>query len=149
MVSDKVTTTADLKLKLEFEMTFGSSKVDYKKALEEGMLKRIEEVNPVKACEMRIEKLKRILEEEEAKLANYKLLEQMEKITPKKQTKNVDPNLERLRLDKFEKWKESLAFQVNTGNIDWKKIMEIYVFNSTTEAREWIISHLKEGELLE
>ncbi|AAM07181.1 predicted protein [Methanosarcina acetivorans C2A] len=130
-------------------MTFESGKAVYKDLLEEGMLRRLEEVNPIQACELRIERLKRSLEEEETKLANYRLLDQMSKTETKRQTKNVDPSLERLRLEKFEKWKESLAIQVSNGKIDWKTNMTIFLFDSLSETREWVLSKLKEADLLD
>lgn len=130
-------------------MTFEDGKAVYKDLIEEGMLKRIEEINPIKACQLRIERYKRLLDEEEAKLANLQLLDKMSKLDPKKKKRTIDPKIETMRLTKFNQLKPNLASQVRRGNADWGKIAEVFVFDSTSEARDWTITKLQEECLID
>ncbi len=114
------------------------------------MLRRIEEIDPIKACKLRIERYKLLLAEEEAKLEELENLERMTKLESKKQKKKtVDPKVEAIRLSKFNKLKPNLAKQVRNGDTDWKRVAEAFIFDSATEAREWIISHLQEECLID
>lgn len=149
MVSDKVTTNADLKIKLAFEMTKEKHQKNYKDALETGMLHYIADVDPILACELRIQKYETLLQDEQQNLANLKLLSQIQKSEPKKQHKSFDPGLERLRLDKFESKKSTLTLQLKNGSLDWTKTSKVFMFNTPGEAREWIMPKLQEAELLE
>jgi hypothetical protein len=149
LASDKVTIAVDYQLKHAYEMTFPPGKAVYKEILEEAMLNRIEEVNPVKACELRIERLRKMLADEEHKLDDYNILEQMKKLETKKQSKTkVDPALEKMRLDKFSVNKLTIAKQVQKGNADWKKFAEVYLFDTPNEAKKWTMVQLQEAELL-
>jgi hypothetical protein len=148
LANDKVTSSVDFYIKLAYESTFEPGKAVYKEILEDGMLRRIEEVNPKKACELRIEKLKKALEEEESKLNNLKTLELMEKTTPKKQNKKTfDPRLEKKRLEKWEEKKDILLKQYKSNNLDFNKVANIFFFDNVNETKEWLIPKLQEAEL--
>jgi hypothetical protein len=135
-------------IKLAFELTRDKHHKDFRQALEAGALAIIADVDPVRAAELRIEMLEQELNDEKQKLANYQLAKQLQKTDTKKQSK-TDNGLEKIRLEKFEKWKESLAMQVENGRIDWKQNMNTFLFNSPTEASDWILAKLKEADLLD
>jgi hypothetical protein len=147
LANDKATIAIDMELKLAFLLTKDHHHKEFKDALELGVLTIIDEVDPEKASELRIRILEQKLEEERQNLANYKLAKQMRKPESKKQ-KNVDLGLEKVRLEKFEPRKDTLAYQVKNGKIDWKTISDLFMFNSTNEAREWTLNKLQEAELL-
>lgn len=148
MANDKVTSSVDFYIKLAYESTFAPGKAVYKDILEEGMLRRIEEVNPQKACELRIDKLKRALEEEEAKLSSLKTLELISKDSHRKQNKKTfDPRVEKKRLDKWEEKKDILLKQYKSNNLDWNKISGVFLFDNANETKEWLLPKIQEAEL--
>jgi hypothetical protein len=124
-------------------------KKNYRDAIELGALTIISEFDPEKASELRIQKYQMLLEEEQQKLANYRLIKQLKKPEPKKQNKTTsDSTIEKMRLDKFSANKLTIAKQVQKGNADWKKFAEVYFFDSPNEARKWTMAQLQEAELL-
>ena len=149
MPNDKITSSVDYYIKKAYESTFEPGKVIYKDMIEEGMLKRIEEINPIEACKLRIDRYKRLLEEEESKLDDLKDLEKTLKRSKKQNKKMVDPRLEKIRIEKLTPIKDNLTYQVNKGNADWKKVSEALLFDSANEAREWVITKLQEECLIE
>ena len=82
----------------------------------------------------------------------FKFLREKQKRTKNFKNKEVseyDAGLEKIRLEKFENKKDTLALQIRKGSLDWSKIAGLFMFNSPGEAREWIIPKLQEGRLLE
>jgi hypothetical protein len=146
--TDKVTTNMDLELKAAFQSLQFLHKKDFRAAVERGALEFIAEVDPEKALELEISLLeKQVMEKREA-LAQYRVIKNSN-AQLKQVKKNEDPSLERMRLEKFEKWKESLVIQVSNGKIDWKTNMTLFMFDSIPETRDWILTKLQEAELLE
>lgn len=149
MPNDKITSSVDYYIKRAYESTFEPGKVVYKDMIEEGMLKRIEEVNPMEACKLRIERYERLLEEENAKLGDLKDIERTLKRESKTKAKKADKGLELTRLKKYDPIKSYLAYQVEKGNVDWKRTAEVLLFDSITDARQWVINKLQEEGLID
>lgn len=148
-LTDKVTTNMDLELKAAFMASQSLHKKDFRAAVERGALAIIADIDPEKALELEISILQKQLLEKEQALADYRITKNAMKQLKNINTKAVDPGIEKIRLEKFETRKSNLAFQVNKGNIDWKPVMNIFMFDTQAEAREWIISKLQECDLLE
>lgn len=149
MPNDKVTSSVDWKIKRAYESTFETGKAVYKDMIEEGMLKRIAEVNPIEACKLRIERYQRLLDEEEAMMEDLKDIERMEKRKAKTQPENIqNPEIEKKRFEKFESKKEIYANQIRTNSQDWTKIASALWLDNANEAKSYVLPKLQEAELL-
>lgn len=147
LVAIKITTVMDLDIKSKFDMAIATHHKSYKDALELGALKILEEIDPETAAELRIQKYSKILNEEEEKLKNYRLLKQMNKQEVKQQN-IANSRIDRTRLEKYEENQKNLAVQVNKGTIDWKIIASPNILNFKTpyEAEIWTRDQLfKDG----
>ena len=150
MVDIKITTTMELELKTAFDLVYSStSKKMYKEALEIGALDMLAEVDPIKASELKIGRYAKLIEEEQNKQANYKLIQQLTKKEVKKEVEE-DLDVENNRLEKYEERKISLATQINNNSIDWKLISSPSIFNFKTpsEVELWTREHLLKDGLI-
>lgn len=145
MPNDKVTSSVDYRIKRAYESTFESGKAVYKEMIEEGMLKRIEEINPVAACKLRIERYTQLLQDEKDKLEELEDLEREAKRTAKKQKKAQNDKLDQFRVDKFQDKRDALLVQYNNGSLDFSKNADIFRFNNVKDFKDWIIPLLNEA----
>lgn len=145
MSSDKITSAVDSKIKHEYDATFENGKVAYKEMIEEGMLRRIEEFNPIQACKLRIERYNKLLEDETKKLNDLLDLEARSKSAQI----SFAPELEKKRIEKFESKKDIYANQINNHSQDWGKIANALWLDNANEAKAYVIPKLLEAELIE
>lgn len=55
---------------------------------------------------------------------------------------DLDSRLEDLRITKYEKNKQSIAYQIKKKTIDWKVVMNVFEFNNRLEAKDFITRKL-------
>lgn len=149
MVDIKVTTVIELELKTAFELALSSNPKKYKDALERGALDMLAEIDPLKASELRVSRYMQLIKEEEAKQANFKLIQQLSKKEAKKEV-DEDQRTEITRLEKYEETKVSIANQVNNNSIDWKVISAPNLLNFKTpyECETWTKDKLCKDKLI-
>lgn len=138
-----------------FDLLESIHKREYSEFVEEKLLELIEQYAPDIVLDLKIKAKREELAELEGNYHSiksvYSNLRKFKEEENKKQNKKsiVSPNLEKTRLDKIAPIKPYLATQVKKGNADWKKISEVLLFDSQNEAREWVISQLKEECLID
>ncbi|MCK9616159.1 MAG: hypothetical protein M0R48_11825 [Candidatus Omnitrophica bacterium] len=145
MPTSKITSSVDYYIKEAYEATFDPGKVVYKDMIEEAMLKRIEEINPLKACKLRIDRYKQLLHNEEDKLDELEDLEREAKRSARKQNQAQNSELDHFRTEKFHDKREALVIQYNKGSLDFTKNAGIFRFTNVNEFKEWIIPLLNEA----
>lgn len=137
-----MTTAIDLEIKLAFELTKPEHNKGYREALELGALAIIAEIDPIKASQLRIQKMERLLAEERQTLANYELIKQVKK--PEKKQEEVQNTK---WLEKYELNKVTMATQVNRKFVEWRKVAENWGIDNAKEAEEKVIEQLKKDGL--
>ncbi|MEN6290683.1 MAG: hypothetical protein ABFD07_01530 [Methanobacterium sp.] len=141
MVTDKVTTVIDLEIKLAFELTKSEHHKGYKEALEMGALAIIAEVDPVKASQLRIQKMEQMLAEERQALANYELIKQVKKPEVKKEDDN---ELDKIRDVKYQENLRMLKFQAKKPHLfDWSTLQGVFRFKTKAETEDYVKGRLK------
>ncbi len=134
----------DYDIKEAYEATFDPNKAVYKDMIEEGMLKRIEEINPIEACKLRIDRYKKLLRDEETKLYELEEFERKNKRN-KQQAETQKQELDHFRITKFHDKKDVLLTQYNNGVLDFTKNAGIFKFKNASEFQEWITPLLTEA----
>ena len=139
----------ELELKTAFELALSTNTKRYKEALEKGALDMLAEIDPLKASELRISRYMKLIEEEQEKQANFKLIQQLTKKEVKKEAEE-DNSIEIIRLQKFNDGKQSMANQLNNNSIDWKVIAAPNILNFKTpyEAETWTREQLFKHKLI-
>ena len=145
MSTSKITSAVDSEIKDKYDATFERGKVTYKEMVEEGMLRRIEEFDPIEACKLRIDRYNKLLNEETKKLDNLLNLEARNKSTQASFTLE----LEKKRIEKFESKKDIYATQINNQSQDWGKIATALWLDNANEAKAYVIPKLIEVGLIE
>jgi len=143
--TSKITSAVDSEIKDKYDATFERGKVTYKEMVEEGMLRRIEEFDPIEACKLRIDRYNKLLNEETKKLDNLLNLEARNKSTQASFTLE----LEKKRIEKFESKKDIYATQINNQSQDWGKIATALWLDNANEAKAYVIPKLIEVGLIE
>jgi len=138
----KITTEIDPYIKQVFEGMKDKLKLTYKDILEEGIMAKIMDVDPVKAEEIEIMRLEFQLSAHKMHLATLKVSnEHMNEKTAAAQKTN---GIEAERQKWFQKKAAGLAKAVDEQYINWKNIADKGPFKSSQEAKEWVLNHLPE-----
>ena len=138
----KITTEIDPYIKAVFETMKGKLRLTYKDILEQGILSRVKDVDPVKAEEIEIMRLEFQLSAHKMHLATLKVgAEHMKETKAAPQKAN---GMEAEREEWFRKRAARLADGVDKGNVLWENIARKGPFTSAKEAKEWVLSHISE-----
>lgn len=145
MSTSKLTSSVNSEIREKYDATFEKGKAVYKEMIEEGMLKRIEEFNPIEACKLRIDRYNDLLKDETEKLEKLMEIENRRKETQN----NKITELDKKRLEKFENKKEIYATQYKNDSQDWVKIAHALWLDNAKEAKDYVIPKLVDAGLLD
>lgn len=138
----KITTEIDPYIKQVFEGMKNILGLTYKDILEEGILAKIMDVDPVKAEEIEIMRLEFQLSSHKMHLATLKVsAAHVKEKTAEAQNTN---DIEAERKEWFRRKASTMAEAVDKGWINWENVAKKGPFNSAKEAKEWILNHLPE-----
>lgn len=136
----KITTEIDPYIKQVFEGMKDILGLTYKDILEEGILAKIMDVDPVKAEEIEIMRLEFQLSSHKMHLATLKV--SAAHIKDKTAAAQNTNGIEAEREEWFRKNASTMAKAVDEGYIVWETVAKRGPFNSAKEAKEWVLSHL-------
>lgn len=138
----KITTEIDPYIKQVYESMKEKLGVTYKEILEEGILAKIKDVDPIKVEEIEIMRLEFQLSAHRAHLATLKVssLQVKEKAATTQNTNGIEAERERW----FQKKAAGLAEGVDKNTVYWPTIAKRGPFKSASEAQEWVLNHLPE-----
>lgn len=138
----KITTEIDPYIKQVYESMKEKLGVTYKEILEEGILAKIKDVDPIKAEEIEIMRLEFQLSAKKMHLATLKVssLQMKEKAAT---TQNIN-GIEAERMKWFQKKASGLAKAIDEEYINWPHVAKNSSFKSTQQAKEWVMNHLPE-----
>jgi hypothetical protein len=138
----KITTEIDPYIKQVYESMKDKLGVTYKDILEEGILAKIMDVDPVKAEEIEIMRLEFQLSSHKMHLATLKVgaAHVKEKTASAQKTNGIEAE----RQEWFRQKASTMAEAVDKGWINWENVVKKGPFNSVKEAKEWILTHLPE-----
>ncbi|WP_407356782.1 hypothetical protein [Methanolobus sp. WCC5] len=117
--------------------------------LEEGLDACLSKVAPSKIIEEEIAQAKAKLIELEQSLMTVRMIEKQQKLEQKVTEQKEDlmeDYLEDMRTERFEEFKDSTIILWKKGGINWPRIVDLYQFKSTTEAKEWFARKMVEVE---
>jgi hypothetical protein len=138
----KVTTEIDPYIKQVFEGMKGILGITYKEILEEGILAKIMDIDPVKAEEIEIMRLEFQLSAHRAHLVTLRVSNQHvnEKTAAAQKTNGIEIE----RQEWFKRKAEWLARMIDKDSVPWNSVVQYGPFNSVKEAKEWVLEHLPE-----
>ncbi len=145
-----ITLKIDVRKKMLLESTKYIHGKTFSDVLDEALDRILMEIAPAEFLELRISDTEQYLAELKQNLAEVRFLQEQQKIALAKETQagkhtdEHDPKTDVMRLEIFNKYKESLAWQKKTNQLDWSRITDLFMFNSKTEARDWLFSQLQE-----
>lgn len=138
-----------------FDLLEPAHKREYSEFVEEKLLELIEQYAPDMVLELKIKAKREELSELEENYHDiksvYSNLRKFKEGESKRQKTKIagSRDLEKIRLEKLNPIKSNVAFQVKKGNADWKRISEVLLFDSTNEAKDWVINTLQEECLID
>ena len=138
----KVTTEIDPYIKEVFESIKDTLGLTYKGILEEGILAKIKDIDPIKAEEIEIMRLEFQLSSHKMHLATLKVSTAQAK--EKSASTQKETGIEAERQEWFRKKAEGLAKAVDEEYANWEHIAKKGPFTNAREAKEWVLSHLNE-----
>lgn len=138
----KITTEIDPYIKQVFEGVKDNLGLTYKDILEEGILAKIMDIDPVKAVEIEIMRLELELSDKKMHLATLRV--SASAIKEKSAQSNKAPDLEPQRQEWFSKRAAKIARGIELKNVNWELLSRNGPFTSAKEAKEWVFSHLSE-----
>jgi myo-inositol-1-phosphate synthase len=137
----------------EKKILFESLKIIHGKTfsdiLEEGLNACLSEIAPSKLIEEEIAQTKMKLMELEQNLMTVRMIEKQQKIEQKATEQKediVEGYLETMRVERFEEFKDSTIKLWKKGDMNWPRIVDLYQFKSTSEAKEWFARKMAEVE---
>jgi hypothetical protein len=136
----KITTEIDPYIKQVYESMKDKLGVTYKDILEEGILVKIKDVDPIKAEEIEIMRLEFQLSAHKMHLATLKV----SSLHVKEKTATAQ-NANHMPSEKdawFNQKASTLVKAVDAGTVVWETVSKRGPFASAKEAREWVLSHL-------
>lgn len=143
LVAIKLTTNIDLDIQTAFKLTETIHGKTFRDAIELGALTIISEVDPEKACELKILKMEQMLAEERQALANYQLIKQIKKPEVKKQEDEAE-KLEKYREEKYQENLQMFKFQAKKPHLfDWGKLQDVFRFKNRVDTEDYIKGRLK------
>lgn len=116
--------------------------------LDEGLDAIIGDIAPDQYLEMQIKETEIKLAEMKSNLVEAKFLAKQRKIRKEveaernKISNDLDSRLEDLRITKYEKNKQSIAYQIKKKTIDWKVVMNVFEFDNRLETKDFITRKL-------
>lgn len=102
--------------------------------------KVLERYAPAQVLEMEISRKEQELVELRQDLAQAKIVEQQiqhQKKIVENETDDVDEYLEQMRNEKFEKYQESIVALWKKNSVNWKSVVNAYMFKDVDEAKRW------------
>lgn len=130
----KITTEIDPYLKQVFEEMKDNLGITYKDIIEEGIISKIKDFDPVRSEEIEILRL-------ESQLSSHRLRLSMLKMSAithvKERIATVSPELAQKREEFFEKEIKWLPKQIMRGDVNWNRILFKYEFENKKEAQAW------------
>lgn len=138
----KITTEIDPYIKQVFEGVKDNLGLTYKDILEEGILVKIMDIDPVKAVEIEIMRLELELSAKKMHLATLKV--SAAAVKEKRAQSNKAPDMEPQRQEWFAKRAAKLARGIKLKSVIWENVAQNGPFTSAKEAKEWVLSHLSE-----
>jgi hypothetical protein len=138
----KITTEIDPYIKQVYESMKDKLGVTYKEILEEGILAKIKDVDPIKVEEIEIMRLEFQLSAHKMHLATLKVssLQLKEKTATTQNTNGIESEREKW----FRKKAPGLAKAIDEEWINWPHVAKNGPFKSAQEAKEWVLNHLPE-----
>ena len=138
----KITTEIDPYIKQVFETMKNELGVTYKEILEEGILARIKDVDPVKAEEMEIIRLESQLSAHKMHLASLKVSTSQvkEKTSPRGDLHGIEAEREEWFLKKA----PEISKAMKGPGVIWTTIAKRGPFVNAKQAKEWVFNHLPE-----
>lgn len=135
----QVTTTIDPYLKAAFEATREVHKLDYNEVLEKGIKEVLMKVDPISFLE---HELSRIDLERNEKLQDLSRLKVMKELQPP-QDEDIKKaaELEEYRKVRFLKDIDLLKKQMERGDLNYTRLIDIGEFKNNQEVRDWIKKH--------
>ncbi len=115
--------------------------------LNEGLDKCLSEIAPSKLLEEEILQTRLKLVELEKNLITVKMIEEQRRLQQKATTQADDADegyLESMRNQRFEEGKDSLVVMWKRLDMNWPRIVDLYQFKNTTEAKEWFQKKMAE-----
>jgi hypothetical protein len=142
-----ITLSIEHEKKILFESTKDIHGKTFSNILDDGLTACLSEIVPSQLLEEEIS-LRRIqLAELEQNLVKVKMIEEQMKLQQKatEQEDNVTGKfLEDMRTQKFEEFKDSTIKLWKKGGMNWPRIVDLYQFKSTSEAKEWFAKKMAE-----
>lgn len=138
----KVTTEIDPYIKQLWEIILKDKGITFKDILEEGIISKVADIDPIKAEEVKIMQLEFQLSDHKMHLATLKV--SAEQAKEKSAGPQLEMGIEAERQKWFRKKAQKIAEAVDGDFIVWESIARNSPFSSTRQAKEWILSHLPE-----
>lgn len=138
----KITTEIDPYIKQVYESMKDKLGVTYKEILEEGILAKIRDVDPIKVEEIEIMRLEFQLSAHKMHLATLKVssLQMKEKAATTQNTNGIEAERE----EWFKERAPIMAKALDGPGVVWETVAKRGPFADAREAREWILNHLPE-----
>lgn len=142
-----ITLSIEHEKKILFESTKEIHGKTFSSVLGEGIEACLAEIVPSKLIEEEIEQTKQRLFDLEQGLVKAKMVEEQMKLqqkTVKQEEDATNSFLEEMRSQKFEKTKDSTIKLWKKGGMNWSRIVDLYQFKNTSEAKEWFAKKIAE-----
>jgi hypothetical protein len=141
-----ITLTIEHEKKVLFESLKDVHKKTFSDILNDGLNACLSEISPVALVQEEILQAKLQLAELEQKLLKAQIFEEHRKLQQKatKQEGSDVDYLESMRNQRFEEGKDSLVVMWKRLDMNWSRIVDLYQFKNTTEAKEWFARKMAE-----
>jgi len=147
---DQVTTTIDPYLKQLYEVLKDKIGKNYRQILEEGIRREIEKCDPIPLLKHDIAQGDLVQEERRQLLTRLEFNQSQMQQPQQQKGKDAKESqeLQRLRLEIFEKDIKTYARQIKDNKINWLRIIELGKFSDLKEAKKWLEEELRKNDLL-
>lgn len=142
-----ITLSIEHEKKVLFESTKEIHGKTFSSILDEGLNACLSEIAPSKLVEEEIVQTKQRLAELEQNLVKARMMEEQMRLqqTAIRQEEDVaDKYLEEMRHQKFEEFRESTIKMWKKGDMNWTRIVDLYQFKNTSEAKDWFARKMME-----
>lgn len=135
----QVSTTIDPYLKAAFEATREIHKLDYNEVLEKGIREVLMRVDPVSYLEHEVRRMDLEKNEKLQEISRLKFLKELQ--PPQDEDLKKEAELEEYRKERFLKEIDLLKKQMERGDLNYTRLIDIGEFKNNQEVRDWIKKH--------
>jgi len=135
----QVSTTIDPYLKAAFEATREIHQMDYNEVLEKGIKEILMKVDTISFLEQEVSRLDLQKNEKIQEISRLKLLKEL--LPPQDEDIKKEAELEEYRKTKFMKEMNFLKRQLERGDLNYARLIDLGEFKNNQEVRDWIKKH--------